>query len=163
MELHTMAEFTDKPPYVKQIAIYFQQGEYQKAYELSEEFVEKHPDSMASHFLLAKSAFWINEFEQARDESKKAFNLSNGEDEIAVSGILLACSHYRLKDYEKGIEILRLLKSKAGTGESIMKLKFVFALALHDEPAAMRHLDQLYDVNKKEASRIMLKLIEESK
>ena len=157
-----MAEFTDKPPYLKQIAIYFQQGEYQKAYQLSEEFVEKHPDSMASHFLLAKAAFWVNDFEKARDEAKKAFNLSNGEGEIAVSGILLACSHYRLKDYEKGIEILRLLKSKAGTGENIMKLKFVFALALHDEPAAMRHLDELYEINKKEASSIMFKLLEKS-
>ncbi|MCP4646127.1 MAG: hypothetical protein GY852_00115, partial [bacterium] len=122
----------------------------------------KHPDSMAAHFLLAKSAFWVNDFEKAKEESKKAFNLSSGEDEIAVSGILLACSHYRLKDYEKGIEILRLLKSKAGTGESIMKLKFVFALALHNEPAAMRHLDELYDVNKKEASKIMLKLLEKN-
>ena len=157
-----MAEFTDKPPYIKQIAIYFQQGEYKKAYQLSKEFVEKYPDYMASHFLLAKAAFWINDFETAKEESKKAFSLSEGEEEVAVSGILLACSHYRLKDYEKGMEILRLLKSKAGTGESIKKLKFVFALALHNEPAAMRHLDELYEINKKEASSIMLKLLEKS-
>jgi len=26
-----MAEFSDKPPYIKQIALYFQQGDYQKS------------------------------------------------------------------------------------------------------------------------------------
>jgi tetratricopeptide (TPR) repeat protein len=155
-----MAEFSDKPPYIKQIALYFQQGEYQKAYKLSKEFAEKHPESMPAHFLLAKAAFWINDFETAKDEAKKAFRLSEGEEALAVSGILLACSYYRLKDYEGGMKILKLLKSKTGAGENIMKLKFIFALALQDEPAAMRHLDELYDVNKKEASRIMLRLLQ---
>jgi tetratricopeptide (TPR) repeat protein len=157
-----MAEFSDSPPYIKQIALYFQQGKYQKAYSLSREFADKYPELMESHFLLAKSAFWLNDFQTARDEAKQAFQLSNGEEQIAVSGILLACSYYRLKEYKKGMEILRVLKSRAGTGENIMKLKFIFALALNDEPAAMRHLDQLYEINKKEASRIMLNLLREA-
>ena len=154
-----MAEFSDKPPYIKQIALYFQQEDYQKARELSKEFAEKYPESMASHFLLAKASFWINDFEVAKTESQKAFNLAQGHDELAVAGILLACSYYRLKEYEKGMDLLALLKSKLPVQENIMKLKFIFALALHDEPAAMRHLDMLYDVNKKEASSIMLKLL----
>ena len=50
------------------------------------------------------------------------------------------------------------MKTKLPVHDSIAKLKFVFALALHDEPAAMKHLDLLYSVNKKEASLIMMKL-----
>lgn len=155
-----MAEFSGKPPYLKQIALYFQEGNYQKAYEMSKEFVEKHPDTMLSHFLLAKSAFWTGDFQTAKKEALKAFNLSEGQDELALSGILLSCTYYRLREYQRGMDLLRLLKSKVKTKESIMKLKFIFALALHDEPAAMRHLDELHDINKKEASRIMLKLLE---
>lgn len=154
-----MAEFSGTPPYIKQIALYFQQEDYQKAYELSKEFAEKYPESMASHFLLAKAAFWINDFERARDEASDAFYLASGQEELAVSGILLACSYYRLKEYEKGMELLSLLKTKLQTQENIMKLKFVFALALQDEPAAMKHLDMLYGINKKEASSLMLKLL----
>ena len=154
-----MAGFSDSLPYIKQIALYFQQGDYQKAYALSREFAEKHPELMEPHFLLAKSAFWLNNFQTARDEAKQAFKLSEGEEQIAVSGILLACAYYRLKEYQEGMKILRVLKSRAGTGENLMKLKFIFALALQDEPAAMRHLDQLYEINKKEASRIMLNLL----
>jgi len=56
------------------------------------------------------------------------------------------------------MDLLRVLKSKLQTRENIMKLKFIFALALNDEPAAMRHLDMLYEINKKEASNLMLKI-----
>jgi len=153
-----MPEFSDKPPYIKQIALYFQQGDYQKAYSLSEGFVQKYPEDMLSHFLLAKAAFWINDFETAKKEGLLAFNLAEGHDELAVTGILLSCTYYRLKDYQKGMDLLRVLKSKLQTRENIMKLKFIFALALQDEPAAMRHLDVLYEINKNEASSLMLKL-----
>ena len=148
-------------PYIKQIAIYLQQEEHIKAYELSREFAEEFPDEMAPHFLIAKSAFWLNDFRTAQEEGLKAFNLSKGEDELAVTGILLACSYYQLKEYNKGMELLALLKTKLSAQENLMKLKFIFALALHDEPAAMRHLEEIYSINRKEASKMILKFLNE--
>jgi len=148
-------------PYIKQIAIYLQQENYPKALELSREFAKKFPDDMAPHFLFAKSAFWLNDFRTAQEEGLKAFNLSEGNDELAITGILLACSYYQLKEYEKGMELLALLKTKLSAQENLMKLKFVFALALHDEPAAMRHLGEIYSINRKEASAMILKFLKE--
>ncbi|MBD3398101.1 hypothetical protein GF412_02795 [Candidatus Micrarchaeota archaeon] len=158
-----MAPKEPNAPYIKQISIYLQQEEYTKALGLAEEFAEKFPDSMAAHFLAAKSAFWLNDFKTAKKEAQTAFNLSEGEEELAVSGILLACSHYQLKEYKKGLEILALLKSRMDGKEEIMKLKFVFALALNDEPAARRHLEDLYSINRKEASAIMLKFLKKGR
>lgn len=154
-----MPQFSDKPPYLKQISLYFQSGDYQKAYELAEEFAKEYPEEMTSHFLLAKAAFWQNDYTVAKEEAQVAFNLAQGQEELTITGILLACSLYRLKEYSRGLELLKVLKSKIPSQENLAKLKFIFALALHDEPAAMRHLDELYEMNKNEASALMLKLV----
>jgi len=154
-----MVQFTDKAPYIKQIVLYFQSKNYQKAYELSKEFIEEYPEQMPAHFLYAKAAFWLNDYELAKKEAQIAFNLSKGQDELTVTGILLACALYRLKEYESGMELLKLLKSKIASQEKLMKLKFIFALALNDEHAALRHLDELYEMNEAEAKALMLKLV----
>ncbi len=154
-----MPEFSDKAPYLKQIAIYFQQEAYQKAYLLSEEFVQKFPKILLSHFLLAKSAFWTDDFETAKKEGLLAFNLANGEYELEITGILLACIYYRLKEYRKGMDLVMLLNYKLQTKENLMKLKFLFALALNDESVAMRYLDMLYEINREEAKKLLSKFI----
>ena len=156
-----MPEFDSKKPYLKQLLLYFKNGSHKEAYSLSEEFVRKFPKEMASHFFLARSAFWLNDYVTARDESLKAFNLSNGEDEMAVAGILLACSYYRLRDYPHGIEVLNLLRTDMPQREDLPKLKFVFALALNDEVAAMKHLETLYEINENAASNLIVKVLEQ--
>jgi hypothetical protein len=115
---------------------------------------------MISHFLCAKSAFWIDSFDTAREEALKAFNMCKGEDDLAVAGILLSCIYYSQNEYEKGILLLNLLRTKLPQNEEIQKLKFIFALALRDEPAAMRHLEDLYAINKKSASDFIVKFME---
>lgn len=154
-----MPEFTSKPPYIKQISIYFNNGDYRQAYELSKEFVKKFPDYMMAHFLMAKAAFWLNDFSTAEEESTKAFNLSNGEDELAVVGILRACTCYRLKKYKEGMKLLDLLKTELPQKTEIAKLKFIFALAMQNEQAALRHLDTLYEINKAAASSLIAKVL----
>lgn len=156
---------SESPPnsYIKQIAIYLQQEEYAKAKAHAKKFTEKYPESMPAHFLLAKSSFWLNDFKTAREEAQKAFNLSKGQDELAITGILLACSYYQLKEYEKGLGLLALLKTKLSAQENVMKLRFVFALALHDEPAAMRHLEELHSMNRREATALISKFLKESR
>ncbi len=154
-----MSGFESRSPYIKQISIYFKNGDYNKAYDLSKEFAEKFPNDMASHFLFAKSAFWLNNFQVAEEESTKAFNLSVGNDELAIVGILRVCAYYRLKKYQKGMQLLNLLKTKLPQREEIAKLKFIFALALHNEPAAMRHLDMLYEINENAASELIMKIL----
>ncbi len=150
-----MVEFTSEPPYIKQIAIYLNQKKYQEAHNLSKQFVEKFPNLMISHLLLAKSAFWLNDFETAKDESLKAFNLSNGQAELTVSGILLACTYYRLREFQKGMDLIILLNTELPGRENIAKLKFVFALSLHNEDAALRYLDMLYEINEKAAEKFL--------
>jgi tetratricopeptide (TPR) repeat protein len=154
-----MPEFSSKPPYIKQISIYFRNKDYKKAFLLSREFADAFPEDMSSHFLLAKSAFWLDDFHTAEEESTKAFNLSKGADELAVTGILRACTYYRLKKFKEGIELLNLLKTKLPQREEIAKLKFIFALALHDEQAALRHLESLYEINENAASELTMKLL----
>ncbi len=154
-----MPEFSSKPPYLKQISLYFENGEFKQAYELSRDFASAFPEYMVAHFLFAKAAFWLNDFKTAEQESTLAFNLSKGQDEMAVAGILRACTYYRLKKYEEGMEILELLKTRLPQMEEIAKLKFIFALALHDEQAALRHLDTLYEINSSAASSLITKVL----
>jgi tetratricopeptide (TPR) repeat protein len=154
-----MPEFTSITPYIKQISFYFQQEKYDEACRLSQECARKFPNNMVAHYLLAKSCFWRSDFKSSGAEALKAFNLSLGEDELAVTGVLLACSYYYLHEYEKGMEILRLLKTKLPANENVGKLKFIFALSLHDEAAAVRHLEEFYALNEKAASRMMFKFL----
>lgn len=155
-----MPTFNSQPPYIKQISLYFDNSDHKSAFSLSQEFASAYPDEMISHFLYAKSAFWLDSFETAREEALKAFNLCKGQDDLAVAGILLSCVYYNRKEFEKGILLLNLLRTKLPQNEEIQKLKFIFALALHDEPASMRHLEDLYEINRKSASDFIAKFIE---
>lgn len=155
-----MPEFDSKEPYVKQLILYFQNGSYQKAFSLSKDFVRRFPKDSTPHFFLARSAFWLNDFPTAKDESLKAFNLSDGEDEMAVAGILLACSYFQLKEYQQGKEVLALLRTELPQKEDLQKLRFIFSLALNDEAAAMRHLELLYTINRKAASDFIVQFLE---
>jgi hypothetical protein len=154
-----MPEFASKPPYLKQISLYFKNREFKQAYELSRDFASAFPGYMMAHFFFAKAAFWLNDFPTAEQESTLAFNLSKGKDEMAVAGILRACTCYRLKKYKEGIELLELLKTELPQREEITKLKFIFALALHDEQAALRHLNTLYEINQAAASNLITKVL----
>lgn len=155
-----MQAFTSKGPYIKQISIYFSLGSHREAYSLSKEFASQFPKDMISHFLFAKSAFWLNDLKTAREEAFKAFNLSKGNDELAVAGILLACVYYQLREYRKGMDVLNLINAEIPQKEELSKLRFVFALALHDEAAAMKHLESLYEINKKAASNLIVSVLE---
>jgi hypothetical protein len=154
-----MPEFSSKPPYLKQISIYFEKGRLKDAYALSRDFTEAFPDYMLSHFFLAKAAFWLNDFSTAESEAFIAFNLSRGQDELAVAGILRACTYYQLKKYKEGMKLLGLLKTRLPQREEIEKLKFIFALALHDGRAALRHLGLLYEINEAAASSLIAKIL----
>jgi hypothetical protein len=155
-----MPTFSSQPPYIKQISIYFNNSDYKSAFSLSQEFASAFPDEMLPHFLYAKSAYWEDSLEIAREEGLTAFNLCKGQDDLAVAGILLACIFYGQRDYQHGMDLLNLLRTKLPQNEEIQKLKFIFALALHDENSAMRHLEDLYAINKKSASDFIVKFIE---
>ncbi len=155
-----MPTFSSQPPYIKQISLYFNNSDYKSAFSLSQEFASEFPNEMISHFLYAKSAFWLDSFDTAKEEALKAFNMCKGEDDLAVAGILLSCIYYNQKEFEKGILLLNLLRTKLPQREEIQKLKFVFALALHDESAAMRHLEALYEIDRKAASDFIVKFME---
>ncbi len=150
-----MQQFTSPSPYMRQISIYLKQEKYPEAHSLSEKFVNSFPDNMMAHLLLAKSSFWINDFQNARDEAKKAYGIAEGTAEVIMAGILLACSHYRLKEYEKGLKLVRALFEQAPNMEELVSLKFAFAMALSDESEAARSIEILYSIDKKAGRRLL--------
>ncbi len=154
-----MPQFTSKAPYIKQISIYLKNESYTQALSLTKEFTEAFPEYMMAHFLYAKSAFWANKLETADNVSSRAFNLSRGQDELAVAGILRACTLFRLKRYPEGMKLLKLLNTKLKQKEEIEKLEFIFALALKDEKEALTHLKALYKINKESASSFIAQVL----
>ena len=115
---------------------------------------------MISHLLLAKSAFWLNDFQTAKEEALIAFNSSRGQAEMSVSGILLACTYYRIREFQKGLDLVKLLNTEMPGKENLAKLKFVFALSLHDEDAALRYLNTLYEIDRNAADEFLSRFLE---
>ena len=150
-----MQQFTSPSPYIRQISIYLKQEKYLEARELSENFADSFPDNMTAHLLFAKSAFWTGDFAIARDEAKKAYGTAEGTAEVIMAGILLACSYYRLGEYEKGLKLVRTLSEQAPHMEELPTLKFAFAMATGDESMAARSIELLYEVDRKAGRRLL--------
>ncbi len=147
-----MAIFEKKDSFVKQIALYLRQGEYRKAYDLSRALASTFPAQMIGHYLLAKSAFWSGNFEEAASEGEKAFRMA-GKGDIASCGILAASALFRLGRYREGHDLLAGIDEK-GNAE-LEKLRFAFAMAMGDELEAVRFLDELYRINRVAAEKLI--------
>ena len=75
-----MAGFTKKEAFIKQVALYLKNEDYRQAYPMAKELVTKFPDDLAGHFLLSKTAFWLDKYDESINEGRKAFNMSNEKD-----------------------------------------------------------------------------------
>ncbi len=151
-----MVIFTKRESYEKQIAIYLGNRDYQKAYDLSREFVERFSAEMLAHFLLMKSAFWIKKFDEAIKEGRAAFNLSQGEDMLTCA-VILSSSYYLNGNQEECYKLLS--KMKADGNPDVEKLMFIYALAVKNEQEAMQHIDKLYKINRRLAEEFIMKFL----
>ncbi len=141
-----------KRGYTKQAIIHIRNKDFESAYRLTKEFVERYDKEMIAHFLLAKSAFWLDRFDEAAGEARKAFNLAKKED-MATCAILAGTAYFELKEYRKGLELLKEVEGMGKT-EGLEELLFLFSMAAEDPEGAAKHLGDLYDLNRERTDKI---------
>ncbi|MDD5340586.1 MAG: CDC27 family protein [Candidatus ainarchaeum sp.] len=145
-----------KDAFIKQMAIFLGNRQYEDAYGLGREFAAKFPADMVSHYLLAKAAFWTGKYEEALAEGRKAFNLASGPD-INACAVITASAYYSLGRYPEGYELLSSIKTKGD--EDLEKLKFIFAMVMGREKEAVECLDDLFRINRKAAEKLLEKAL----
>jgi len=153
-----MVEFTKKEAYARQLAIFIRNEDRQRAYELSKEFVNAHPDEMLAHFLLALAAYRLDKFDEAKLEGRKAFNLASSADDMLVSALLTSSAYYNKGEYTQGYELLKTIEKRKSTDE-LQKRMFIFAMALGKSDEALQHMDELFKMNESMAADMVLKML----
>lgn len=144
--------------FIKQIALYLKNKDYGKSYELSKEFIQKFPNIMISHFLFAKSSFWLEKYPEAEIGGAKSFQLSKAGEEKITSGILLGTIYMMENKYEKAYNLMNSIQNKSAELEEILIL---CAVAMEDDKAIDSHIDRLYEINKEVADEFLAGMIEE--
>lgn len=153
--------FQHEHSFIKQIIIYLQNREHEKAYQLSDEFVKKFPDSLMSHYLLAKSCYWTKRFPDALREGHAALRISTTPKDMAALGVFIACVCYELKRYTVGYELLQTLQDIKD--ERIEKAMFILSLCMDEPETALLHVDELYHINKETADEFVDKFLKYAK
>jgi cytochrome c-type biogenesis protein CcmH/NrfG len=149
-----MSVFTKPDSFTKQIAIFLNAEEYSRAYDLSKEMVEKFPNELIAHFLLAKSSFWLENYQEAAGEGQKAFNKAETKEDMMICAVFISSAQFMLGKYDAGYKLLRLFEKDKN--EDVERMLFIFSTAMEDKAAASHHANELMKINKKAA----LKLIE---
>jgi tetratricopeptide (TPR) repeat protein len=151
-------EMTKKEAFIKQLAIYIRDDDYQKAHELGLAFVARFPGEMASHFLLARAAFALAKYEEAKLEARKAFNMAQNDKDLLAAALLAATAHFQLGQYAEGYELLRRMEGRGG-GADYESAMVVFSLALRDKEGVVSHLEKLHRLNERLALELAARII----
>jgi len=145
--------------YVKQISLYLNNEDYEKAHSLSREFVAAFKDNLPAHTLLALSAYRVGEFDEAAKEGRTAFNMTNNPDDMLACALITALAYYDLGEFEKGYEILSAMEKSKKT-DGLESLLVIFALALNSPDEAFRHYEELHTLNKDAAEGLLFRIVE---
>ncbi|MDD5172194.1 MAG: hypothetical protein PHF60_04125 [Candidatus ainarchaeum sp.] len=132
--------------YQKQLILYLNNKCHGQAYDLAKQYINEHPDDMVAHFLLGKSALWVEKYEEAAMEARKAFNLARNEADMVMCAIHACIAYYRLQEYVKGFELLKTLE-RIRTCEETEQLAFLFSLAIGNDEEARRHFDSMMNID----------------
>jgi tetratricopeptide (TPR) repeat protein len=157
-----MVEFSKPGAYIKQISVYLENKENEKADELAKEFVKKFPNDMISHYIAAKTAFALGRYKDAESEAMKAFSKATGPDDMQACGVLASSAYYALREYAKGHDLLSKIK-KIKNSEMVEKLLFAYSIAMRNEQEAMEHIDELYKLNRKAAEEFVISYLRNQK
>ncbi len=153
--------FTKKESYIKQIGLYFQNNQYQNALDTARDFIINFPKESSAHYLLARSAFLLKKYDEAKKEARLAFNLANGKKDMVFCATLLSASYFALGDKENAYDILSPYSGESGT--EIERLMFLFSSAMDKVEEASEHLDKLFALDSKAAQELIDGLLESSK
>ncbi len=149
--------FSHESSFTKQILIFWKGREYDKAHELSSEFVKAFPQSLMAHYMLAKCCMKFKNYPTAMAEGHKAFNLAESNEDLVATGVFLSCVYYHLRRYSKSLEILNALKEFGD--EKVEKAFFILSLCVNDPTEALMHVDALYMINKEVANDFVDKFL----
>lgn len=152
-----MGIFTKPAGYAKQITAFLKNKKYTRAYNLSKEMVEHFPEEMASHFLLAKCAFWMKKYKESAKQGEKAFKLAKKRGDLRAAAILTANALFMTKEYQKGYRLVKNFEKDKK--EEVEKMLLMFAALSGDEKKAGKHAAALLRINKKAGIQLLKKLI----
>lgn len=155
-----MAVFTKIEGFVKQISIFLEDKQYQKAYSLSNEMQTAFPSEMISHFLLAKSAFWLEKYEETIVEGLKAQKLSQYKSDAATCVVLTSSAYFMLEKYDEGYALLKNFDSSSNY--NVKKLLLLFSAVLGEEKSAEKYARELLKLNKASAEDLISRFLKES-
>ncbi|HLD60066.1 MAG TPA: hypothetical protein VI912_03670 [Candidatus Bilamarchaeaceae archaeon] len=150
--------FTKKEAYIKQILIYINQHKFVDSSSLANEFTQIFPNELVSHFFLAKSLFYLKNYEEAMISARKAFNMSRQND-VITTGVLLGSILYLQNDLAEGYKLLESIEKQVGNAKELQELMAVFALALNNPERAAEHMSKLLDLNKNYGDGFILTLL----
>jgi tetratricopeptide (TPR) repeat protein len=153
-----MPIFTKVESFVKQISIFLKKEEYKKAYTLSKEMVDAFPKELMSHFLLAKSAFGLQQYEKTLHEARRAFNMSTERGDMAASALLISTGLFMLERYAEGYSLLKQYDDMKS--ESIQEMLLIFSAVLGKEGEAGIHARKLMKLNALMAEDLIMKFLE---
>ena len=146
-------EFTKKDPYIKQIGLYMENGQSERAYALAQDFADKFKQELAAHFLLAKTAFRLKKFSEAVAAARTAFNLATSKQDMVTCALVLSASYYVQGEIDEAYKVLHKV---GGEGDSdVEKLMFIYASSVKEAAEATQHLDRLYQINPRLADRFI--------
>jgi len=151
-------ELTKKDAFIRQLAIYLRDDDYAKTYELAKAFVKKFPEEMVAHFLLARAAFGVLKYVEAKTEARKAFNMSDRYDDMLATALLASTAHLELKEYTAGYGLLVVME-KLGDSAELQTAMVVFSLAQRNTRDLISHLDRLYKLNKKLGLELAMRIV----
>lgn len=148
-----MVEFTKVGSFTKQIALFLKHNSYEKAYALAKQMMEKFPDKMITHFLLAKSAFWLGKYKEAVVEGQNAFNKCKKRKDMIACALLLGSAYFMTEEYAKGYKLLRIFKDD--NDEGLKKMLLIFSIIVGKEEVAAEHAQELLEINSNAAEELM--------
>jgi len=147
-------EFSKPDAFAKQIAIYFKDGQNQKAYDLAKEFAMKYPGELLPRVLVAEAAFRMGRFAEAKIEGYKALRYATSESDLVFCTLVYSSACFQLKDYIEGYDTLKR-SSKGKFIEGIEEALLIFSIAMDDEQKALRHMKNLIVLNREKALEFM--------
>ena len=147
-----------KKGYTKQMALYLQNQDYEKAYEFGLEFANSYPDEMIAHYQLSAAAYHVGKYEEGREHGRKAFNMATADHDMLACAVQASLCYLKLGQYREGFHLLKEMEKRKRQDQlenELQEALFVFSVVMKNKAEAVDHIDKLYALNKELALKLM--------
>ncbi len=145
--------------YAKQMALYLQNREAERAYAMGREFIAAHPGDALAYYMAALAAHESGRYGEAASWAKRAFSLSESRDDMLAAAILCGLALYRIRDFQGGLKMLKGMEGLK-TNEDLEELLVAFSLAARDDSGVLAHIDRLSELNRKKGKSLIKKILD---